>query len=140
MAIKASLNNGIISEDLKLAFKDIVPENRVKSSLPESINPYWFAGFTSGDASFSAEVQKSSSHKIGYQVQLKFRISQHNVDLDLLNYFIQFVGGGFVKECAVLSQFRVVKLSLITDRLIPLFNQDPIDVPQKKKGRFRRLM
>ena len=126
ISIKKSLNKGILNDELNLAFKDILPEKRTEILLPESINPYWFAGFVSGDGSFSVEVQKSSSHKIGYQVILKFSITQHSRDLELLKYFISFLGGGFTKERIVVSEFVVVKLSLITDKLIPLFHKYPI--------------
>lgn len=39
--------------------------------------------------------------------------------------FINFLGGGFIKERTV-SEFVVVKFSLITDTLIPLFHKYPI--------------
>ncbi|AKQ53310.1 laglidadg endonuclease (mitochondrion) [Sclerotinia sclerotiorum 1980 UF-70] len=90
------------------------------------INPYWFAGFTSGEGSFSAEILKSSSHKKGYQVILKLSISQHTRDVELLKCFISFLGGGFVKERTSISEFVVVKLSLTTEELIPLFQKYPI--------------
>jgi len=43
-----------------------------------------------------------------------------------LKCFISFLGGGFIKERKDISEFRVVKLSLITDKLIPLFHKYPI--------------
>lgn len=89
-------------------------------------NPSWFAGFTSGDGCFSVEIVKSSSHKIGYQVILKFSINQHTRDLELLKCFINFLGGGLIKERTGTSQFVVVKLALIKEKLIPLFIKDPI--------------
>lgn len=90
IGIKASLNKGLLKDKLDLSFKDIVPQERAEVPLPKVINPYWFAGFTSGDGSFSVEILKSSSHKIGYQVILKFLIIQHSRDLELLKCFISF--------------------------------------------------
>jgi hypothetical protein len=72
------------------------------------------------------EIPKSSSHKIGYQVIIKFSISQHIRDLELLKCFINFIGGGLVKERKGTSEFVVVKLSLLTEKLIPLFQKYPI--------------
>ena len=126
IGIKASLNKGLLNKELNSSFKNIVPQERTEVPLPEVINPYWFAGFTSGDGSFSVEILKSSSHKIGYQVILKFLIIQHSRDLELLKCFISFLGGGFIKERTSISGFFVVKLSLITDKLIPLFHKYPI--------------
>ena len=72
------------------------------------------------------EIVKSSSHKIGYQVILKFSINQHTRDLELLKCFINFLGGGLIKERTGTSQFVVVKLALIKEKLIPLFQKYPI--------------
>jgi hypothetical protein len=44
----------------------------------------------------------------------------------LLNYFISFLEGGCIKERQVVSEFVVVKLSLITNKLIPLLFKYPI--------------
>jgi len=126
IGIKASLNKGLLKGELNSYFKNILSQERTDVTLPEVINPYWFAGFTSGDGSFSVEILKSSSHKIGHQVLLKFLITQHNRDLELLKCFISFLGGGFIKERKGISEFRVIKLSLITEKLIPLFQKHPI--------------
>jgi hypothetical protein len=72
------------------------------------------------------EIIKSSSHKIGYQVILKFSINQHTRDLELLKCFINFLGGDLIKERSGTSEFVVVKLSLIKEKLIPLFQKYPI--------------
>jgi len=43
-----------------------------------------------------------------------------------LKCFIKYLGGGFIKERTGISEYIVVKLSLITDKLIPFFNKYPI--------------
>ncbi len=125
VGIKAHLNKGNL-EILKTSFPNVVPVERPEVALPETIDPNWFAGFTSGDGSFSVEIQRSSSYKIGFQVIIKFSISQHTRDLELLKCFINFIGGGLVKERKDTSEFVVVKLSLLTEKLIPLFQKYPI--------------
>lgn len=72
------------------------------------------------------EILKSSTHNIGYQVIIKFLITQHSRDVELLRSFISLLGGGFVKERANISEFRLVKLFLITHKLIPFFHEYPI--------------
>lgn len=67
------------------------------------------------------EVLKSATHKIGYQVVLKFSISQHTRDVELLKRFIQFLDCGLLKERSNISEFVVVKLADIQEKLIPLF-------------------
>ena len=57
IGIKASLNKGIL-EKLKTSFPNVVPVERPVVALPETIDPYWFAGFTSGDGCFSCSARK----------------------------------------------------------------------------------
>ena len=125
IGIKTFLNQGL-SEDLKISFPNVVPVERPAVVLPETLNPYWFAGFTSGEGCFSVEVTKSSSHKIGYQVRVVFIISQQTRDLELLKSFINFLGGGLIKERAIGSEFVLTKFILIKDKLVPLFQKYPI--------------
>lgn len=125
IGIKASLNKGLLNE-LSSSFNNITPQERPEVFLPEEINPNWFAGFASGDGSFSVEILKSSTHKTGNRVILKFLITQHSRDVELLKCFISFLGGGFIKERTSISEFVIVKLSLITEKLIPLFQKYPI--------------
>lgn len=103
-----------------------MPYFRAELPLPEVINPYWFAGFASGDGSFSVEILKSSTHNSGYQVIIKFLITQHSRDVELLRSFICWLGGGFINKRADISEFRLVKLSTITNKLIPFFYEYPI--------------
>ena len=123
--IKASINKGL-SGELKKYFPNVIPVERPEVVLPKTLNPNWFSGFTSGEGCFSVEILKSSTHNIGYQVILKLSISQHSRDIKLLKSFIDFVGGGIIKERRVTSEFVVVKLASIKEKLIPLFQKYPI--------------
>ena len=78
--LKASVNKGL-TEELKKYFPDIIPVERPEVNLSKIIYPNWFAGFTSGEGCFSVEILKSSTYNIGFQVILKFSISQHTRDL-----------------------------------------------------------
>ena len=72
------------------------------------------------------EILKSSTYNIGFQVILKFSISQHTRDLELLKKFIDFLGGGSIKKHKSTHEFVLVKLAIITENIIPLFNKYPI--------------
>lgn len=89
IAIRCVLNKGL-PEGLKEKFSDVKPAVRPEISLPSSINPFWFAGFTSADGSFSVKVLKNLSTKIGSQVLLNFKITQHIKDKLLLESFINY--------------------------------------------------
>ena len=47
-----------------------------------------------GDGSFMIQLQKSSSHKIGFAVKLKLQVTQHVRDADLLKKLIEYLGCG----------------------------------------------
>ena len=76
LSLRASLNLGI-SESLKTAFPNIIPALRplVKKTIPHG---EWLAGFTSGEGCFFVFVSKSSTHALGFRVQLIFQITQHS--------------------------------------------------------------
>lgn len=125
MGIKASINKGL-SKELVTHFPNTIPVERPVVVLPKIIDPNWFAGFTSGDGCFSVEVLKSSTYKIGYQVILKFSIIQHCRDSELLKNLMKFIDCGIIKERSAVSEFVVIKLTDINEKLIPLFEKHPI--------------
>jgi hypothetical protein len=51
VSIKASINKGL-SKELKIAFPDIIPTDLSIIERNTVANPYWFAGFTSGEGVF----------------------------------------------------------------------------------------
>ena len=59
LGLKFSLNLGL-SDELKSAFPDlnVVQRPEINSST-EIINPYWLAGFTSGEGCFYVKIKKS---------------------------------------------------------------------------------
>ncbi len=93
VAIKASLILGLPSK-LKVAFPSLPSICRPLIADPEIPNPYWVAGFTSGEGSFYVRISQSNSTKIGGQVQLYFYITQHTRDEALMIKLISFFGVG----------------------------------------------
>jgi len=57
-------------------------------------DPQWLAGFTSGEGSFLVRILKSSTHKIGAKAILRFQISQHSRDAELLKSLIKYLECG----------------------------------------------
>lgn len=84
--IRASINLGL-SDKLKIAFPNTVPIKRPSISHGGILDPYWFAGFTSGEGCFSVHT-RNSSVKLGVSVSLSFRLVQHFRDKELME------GGG----------------------------------------------
>jgi hypothetical protein len=114
------MNLGLSSE-LKAQFPDIKPIlslakannaafaiNEPKSgTIADYIipDPNWVAGFSSGEACFMVDINKSTSNKIGLAyatVNLRFIISQHGKDVLLLLSLINFFNCGQIyknKDC-----------------------------------------
>jgi len=124
IAIRACLNLGL-SYELKLAFPNILASKKLKIELPTSINPDWIAGFASAEGSFYIRIGNSSKYTTGFQVQLKFLLTQHVRDIELLQYIAQFFGCGSSKlrSNKEAGDFVVSKLSDLNQIIIPFFDK-----------------
>jgi len=115
------MNNGLSSE-LEAAFPDIVAVSRPKVEFTEIPDPNWLVGSApyGGEGSFFVAIIKSKTKKRGYQVCLKFSITQHTRDAELMRSFIEYLGCGRLEEYHQDSvQFTVTKFSDISEKIIP---------------------
>lgn len=87
----------------------------------------WFAGFASGEGCFLLNISKSKEIKIGYIVQLIFKITQNQRDKKLLELIVKILNCGTVyshsKNALV---FTVSNLADIIKIIIPIFKINPI--------------
>jgi len=143
VAIRASLNIGL-SEGLKASFPTIVPVNRPNinnifipdptpflkgvGSTPRGLDPNWVAGFSSGEGCFLISIFKDKT-LTGFVVRLRFNLTQHTRDTQLIQNLVDFLGcGRYVagpkgyNHC----EFIVSSFSDITKTLIPFFEKYPI--------------
>ena len=83
-------------------------------------------GFTEG--CFSIRITKSSTTKTGFQVQLRFNITQHSIDKILMNSFGNFWGCGkvFLRFRENKVDFQILKMKDLCDKVIPFFQNMPI--------------
>jgi hypothetical protein len=92
------------------------------------------AGFTAGEGCFSIAVQKSQTVKTGFQVQLRYLLTQHIIDEELMKSLINFWGCGMVfkrsKEDKV--DFQIRKFGDLTDKVIPLFQRISLQCVKSK--------
>lgn len=92
----------------------------------------WVAGFTSGEGSFNIQIGEDSNTRTGYKVGLRFQITQHSRDAELLklleNYFNcgGFYSGSAERENQHISNYIVSNLSDISDKIVPFFENYPI--------------
>ena len=127
-----------LSEKLQVAFPDVVPVEIPLVELPLSIDPYWLAGFTSGEGSFMINIRASQTHSVGFQVNLVFVIGQHKRDEKLLKLLIEYFDCGNIYKNGDAFDFRVSKFNDIIKIIIPFFQKYKI---QGVKGsRFCRFL
>ena len=70
-------------------------------------------------------IRKSNTTKIGFQVQLRFQLTQHIRDLELMKRIPDYLNGGniYINRGAV--DLKVIKLQDL-NRIVSLFNKYPI--------------
>jgi hypothetical protein len=126
VALKASLNKGL-PDKLKAAFPNVVSINRPLVKLPLSINPYWLAGFIEAEGCFNINLLKSKTHIIGTQVNVRFILTQHLRDLELMRIIAQFLGYGILSEDKrkPIIYLTVTKISDIT-KVVSFLTEFPL--------------
>lgn len=125
--IKASMNLGL-SEILKSEFPGYSPVERpIINSDNANLKPEWISGFVSGEGNFDVRIPSSNS-KLGYRVQLRFRITQHSRDVRLMEKILEYFGSGKIYEYNGKSavSLTVVDMKVITNIIVPFFNKNPI--------------
>ena len=124
---KASINTGL-SDELKASFPNVIPAQRSIIVDQEIKDPHWLAGFVSGEASFFIDIANSSSCKIGVRVQLRFSVSQHSRDAQLMRNLIDYLGCGkyYPDSKREIGNTVVSGLSDNINFIIPFFNKYPV--------------
>ena len=123
--IKASINLGL-SDLLKAEFKNFNPVERPKINTKEIPNSSWVAGFVSGEGNFDVLTTPQAGNKNKYRVQLRFRITQHERDKNLMELIIKYLNSGKLykhsdKPALVIT---VSKFSDIKNKIIPFFDNE----------------
>jgi len=126
--IKASINLGL-SNMLSSEFAGYIPIERPVINYDNiSINHPWISGFISAEGNFDVRIPSTNS-KLGYRVQLRFRISQHSRDFFFINaenswvFRVRKIYKYAGKSALSLS---IVDFKDITNIIIPFLNKNPI--------------
>lgn len=125
--IRASMNTGL-SEIIKSEFSNKINPVKREIILYNFIpDPHWISGFVSGEGNLDVGIKKSKNI-IGYQVYLRFRISQHARDAKLMELIMIYLGAGRLERDSRKPVIYLVinKISEINQIVIPFFNQYPI--------------
>lgn len=122
--IKACMNKGL-RDVVKDFFPDIIPVERPEVDL-STIDANWLAGFTSGEGYFGVTVYKSSTSKLGKSVLLKFQLTQHERDKELLSLIVKYLNCGSLQTSRTAKDLQVTKFKDIYSTIIPFFVKHPI--------------
>jgi hypothetical protein len=125
LSLKSALNLGL-SETLKAAFPGVKPVDRPQIDVTETFDPNWIAGFTEGEGNFFINVYNSPASRLGKEVKLKFIITQHERDRELLKSFIKFFNCGKLYSNGSCFNFTVSKFDYINNKIIPFFVKFPL--------------
>ncbi len=120
------MNKGL-SETLLASFPDIIPMVRPSVEQVEKIDPNWLAGFTEAEGSFRAFIKKSNTNQ-GYAVQLKFQLTQHTRDKQLLEFIATYLECGRYEARSgdiQAGSFVVSKITDLTEKILPFFDKYP---------------
>jgi hypothetical protein len=69
-----------------------------------------------------------TNYSLGYRVQLRFRISQHNRDLDLFNLIKSYFNSGSIYKYPdkPAISLTIVNTTDILTKIIPFFDENPL--------------
>ena len=124
LSIKESINLGL-SDSVKSAFLGIVAVERPIISNQKILDPYWLAGFASGEGCFLVTLIKTTSNQLGYWVQLSFQLTQHTRDIELINNLKEYLDCGqtTVYDNHNFIKYVVSNISDIMEKVLPFFDK-----------------
>jgi len=92
----------------------------------QSIDPYWVAGFTSGDGTFIVSIRDSKSSQTDGRVSLTFALIQHSRDEFLMKSLVDYFGFGKAYTYKNYTEFKSRSLEDNFEKVIPFFKNYPI--------------
>ena len=122
VATKASLNK-TINEELKAEFPNVIPVTKPFVNQNKIKDPNWLAGFTTGEGYFLISIFKSNT-VTGFVVRLRFKLTLHSRDTQLMKSLVDYLGCGRYVEGRSgynYGEFIVSNLSDLTKIVIPFF-------------------
>nr|YP_010721260.1 LAGLIDADG homing endonuclease [Cyathus striatus]WDS46411.1 LAGLIDADG homing endonuclease [Cyathus striatus] len=133
MELKSILNKGLTkgTNDILFVKPLIRAIHLVNSSEFKTIDPYWISGFVDGDGSFSVKIYQ---RKTSYQVELRFRITQHIRDAHLLGVIAEYLECGkvYTRANKLACDLEVFNFQDVLKKIIPFFQKYPLQTVKEK--------
>ncbi len=140
IGLKSSLNWGL-SDSLKEAFPNVTFVDRPEYKFNGIPDPYWVAGFTSGDGSFHLNLKKSDSN-VSHRVSLRFSINLNIRDAEVLKGLVIYFNtlnktstvvkgmlnleNQYVSKSENTISLAITKTSELMEVIIPFFEIYPL--------------
>ena len=83
-------------------------------------------GLTSGEGCFFIGIKAINSSSLGYQVYLKFKLSQYSIDEQLIRSLIEYLNCGNVYKDRESFVFKVYKFQDIVNKIIPFYQENKV--------------
>ena len=101
------------------------------SSL-KRIKPMWLVGFTDGEGSFNLRFIKRATGR--NQIDVRFRLTQHIRDLNLLTLITEYLGCGkvYMMSGGLACSLEVFSFSDMTTKIAPFFTKYPLETEKAK--------
>lgn len=136
LSLKSALNRGL-PKNMRVAkeLKSIKTLERslhlVESGDFMNLDPHWISGFVAGDGTFDIKITK---RKINYQVELRFRVTQHIRDAALLGLIAKYLECGkvYVRSTNLACDLVVTNFPDNFNKIIPFFKKFPILTNKEK--------
>ena len=127
VSLRGTMNLGL-NDELKKAFSDVILVSRPGVINQKIKDLHWLAGFIDAEGCFQIKISKSNTHKMGYSFGLRFMITQHVRDEQLLRSLKNYFGCGEYKQMKgkLAGNFHVNKISDISEIIIPFLNKYPL--------------
>jgi hypothetical protein len=126
--IKTALNLGITDDLLKNFPETNIRERSIYDNSYITIpDPCWLSGFSEGESCFYINLYRSSKSRLGWAVQLVFKITQHSRDKELLKSISNYLECGRVENRkGEACDFVITSIKYIEEKLIPFFTKNPL--------------
>jgi len=114
---------------LKSEFDEYTPVERPVINYNVILDPNCVSGFVSAEGNFDVRIPSTNS-KLGYRVQLRFRIYQYSRDLKLMEKIVEYFGSGKIYKYngKYAVSLTIVDFTDISKIIVPFFNKNPIIV------------
>lgn len=122
LGLRANLNLGFDVSNID----GCIAIPRPDVTLPETLNPNWVAGFTSGDGGFFARVTDAKDYKIGSRTRVTYEVVQDIRDINLMAMLVTFFGCGAIYQSGTMVKFSVARFDDIISIIVPFFKVYPI--------------